>query len=367
MSPESEPAGPVTVLITGSSGFIGLNLLEALAPLPDRVVGVADRPMPEPARAVLADLGPAATVEIVDVRNADAIAEAMARHRPDVVIHTAAVTAGPERERAEARTVIDVNIGGTQSVLDACTATGVSRLVHVSSGAVYGPATFGSDPLDETTPVAPTTYYGITKLAAEQLARRHGELHNLDVVVARLSAVFGPWEYPTGVRDFMSPMLQMVRAARDGNPIRLVADRPRNWVYAPDAARALVALAFKPELSHDCYNTCPETTTTARRFLYRLVAARVEPGTESESAIDHALVNDPDRATIGFDADPRLRRAPVSGQRIAEELGTSLWTASDDAFDHYIAWARTGLDDGLTRPRTRQVGNAAPDFRHRSP
>lgn len=367
MRPESEPVRPVTVLITGASGFIGLNLLEALAPLPHRVVGMADRPMPDNAHAALAEVGPVPRLEVVDVRDADAVAAVMERHRPNVVIHTAAVTAGPERERTEARTVIDVNIGGTQSVLDACTATGVARLVHVSSGAVYGPGTFGPNLLEETTPVAPTTYYGITKLAAEQLTHCHGELHKLDVVVARLSAVFGPWEYPTGVRDFMSPMLQMVRAARDGKPIRLVADRPRNWVFAPDAARALVALAFKPELSHDCYNICPETTTTARRFLDRLVAARAEPGTESEHAIDHALVNDPDRATIGFDADPRLRRAPVSGQRIAEELGTSLWTASDDAFDHYIAWARTGLDDGLSRLRTRQVGKAGPDFRHRSP
>jgi UDP-glucuronate 4-epimerase len=259
--------------------------------------------------------------------------------------------------------VIDVNIGGTQSILDACSNAGVGRLVHVSSGAVYGPATFGPDLLDETTTVAPTTYYGITKLAAEQVARRHGELHGLEVVVARLSAVFGPWEYPTGVRDFMSPMLQMVRAAKDGTPIRLVADRPRNWVYAPDAARALLALALEPELGHNCYNVCPETTTTARRFLERLAAAWADVG----AYLDWAVIDDPTLATIGFDADPRLKRAPVSGRRIAEELGTSLWTASDDAFDHYIAWARTKLDDGLTRPRTRQVGKAATDYPRRFP
>ncbi len=352
--PESELDLPLTVLITGASGFIGLNLLEALGPLPHRVVGLADRLVPDEAGPIPARVGPAATLEIADVRDADAVAAVLRRHRPDLVIHTAAVTAGPERERAEARTVIDVNIGGTQSVLDACSATGVGRLVQVSSGAVYGPATFGPDPLDETTPVAPTTYYGITKLAAEQLARRHGELHDLEVVVARLSAVFGPWEYPTGVRDFMSPMLQMIRAARDGSPIRLVDDRPRNWVYAPDAARALVTLAFKPELGHDCYNICPETTTTARRFLGRLVAAYADDGTH----LDHTLVDDPARATIGFDADPRRERAPVSGRRLMDELGDEatagwlgsggilrpLWTAPDDAFDDYIAWARDRPD-----------------------
>ncbi|MDH3293079.1 MAG: NAD-dependent epimerase/dehydratase family protein [Acidimicrobiia bacterium] len=346
VSAESEPVQPVTVLITGTSGFIGLNLLEALSPLPHRVVGLADRPIPDKARAALAEPRLVPVLETIDIRDPDAVAEATERYRPDVVIHAAAVTAGPERERNEARAVIDVNIGGTQSVLDACSAAGVRRLVHVSSGAVYGRAAFGPDRLDETTPVVPTTYYGITKLAAEQLSHRHAELHDLDVVVARLSAVFGPWEYPTGVRDFMSPMLQMVEAARDGTPIRLVADRPRNWVYALDAARALVALALKPELGHDCYNLCPETTTTTVRFLERLAAAYADAG----AGIDDAIVDDPEQATIVFDADPRLRRAPVSSWRITQELGavereerhtTSFWTSPDDAFDGYIAWART--------------------------
>lgn len=287
----------------------------------------------------LAAIGPVPAVEIADVRDAGAVADVFDRHRPQIVIHSAAVTAGPGRERSDARTVIDVNVGGTQSVLDACTNVGARRLVHVSSGAVYGRATFGSTPLDETTLVAPTfpppSYYGISKLAAEQVALRHGQLHDLDVVAARLSAAFGPWEYPTGVRDFMSPMLAMVRAAADGSPIRLVADQPRNWVYAPDAAQALVALADLADPEHRCYNVCPENTSTATAFLDRLV--RHHPD------LDHEIVHDPDRATIGFDADPRLPRAPVSGVRLATEFkqadGSSLWTTPDEAFDSYIRWA----------------------------
>ncbi len=326
--------------MTGASGFIGINLLHILTEAGRPVVGLADRPVPRQALASLAELGPVPTVDIVDVRDAEAVAEAMVRHRPRAVIHAAAVTAGADREAADARTVVDVNIGGTQSVLDACTAAGVKRLVHVSSGAVYGPATFGSALLAETTLVAPTfpppSYYGITKLAAEQLALRHGVVHDLEVVAARLSAVFGPWEYPTGVRDFMSPMQQMVRAAHTGSPIRLVADQPRNWVYAPDAARVLVALADARRPAHDCYNVCPEfTTTTAIAFLDRL--ARHHPG------LDPAVVDTPERATIGFDADPHLPRAPVSGRRLAEEPALTTaeppWTDPQDAFDDYLRWA----------------------------
>ena len=123
----------------------------------------------------------------------------------------------PDRERTDARVIVDVNVGGTQSILDACDASGVPRLVYVSSGAVYGDLTFvDAEELVETTCVAPTGLYGITKLAGEQLVRRHGELHPLETITTRLSAVFGPWEYQTGVRDFMSPMLQLAAAARRG-------------------------------------------------------------------------------------------------------------------------------------------------------
>ncbi len=328
------------MLVTGASGFIGINLLHVLVERGQPVVGLADRPLPEPAVVSLDRIGSVPDVEIADVRDADAVAGIVLRRRPQVVIHAAAVTAGPDREQTDARTVIDVNVGGTQSVLDACTEANVRRLVHLSSGAVYGPATFGLVPLDESTLVAPTfpppSYYGITKLAAEQVALRHGRLHDLDLVVARLSAVFGPWEYPTGVRDFMSPMLQMVTAARDGRPVRVVADQPRNWAYAPDAARALVALADIADPQHRCYNVCPETTSTATAFLDRLVRHHPE--------LDHRIVDDPEQATISVDADPRRPRAPVSARRLTHELdrteGESPWTATGEAYDAYIRWAR---------------------------
>ena len=327
------------VLVTGASGFIGINLLHVLTASGRAVVGLDDRPVPEPAVESLGRYGPVPVVEVADVRDADAMAEIVCRQRPEIVIHAAAVTAGGDRERRDARTVIEVNVGGTQSILDACAAAGVPRLLHVSSGAVYGPATFGTEPLDESMLVAPTfpppSYYGITKLAAEQVALRHGQLHDVGVVVARLSAVFGPWEYPSGVRDFMSPMLQMVTAARDGTPIRLPADRPRNWAYAPDAARVLVALADIADPGHRCYNVCPETTSTATAFLDRLARHHAD--------LDHELVDDPRRATIGFDADPRLPRAPVSGRRLVDELeqrgGDPLWTDPADSFDAFVRWA----------------------------
>jgi nucleoside-diphosphate-sugar epimerase len=272
-------------------------------------------------------------VERVDIRDAAAVDEVVADYRPDVVIHAAAVTAGIDRERSDARTVVDVNVGGTQSVLDACRKNGVGRIVHVSSGAVYGAATFGSETLDETTLVEPSGLYGITKLAAEQLARRHAVLHDADVVIARLSAVFGPWEYPTGVRDFMSPMLQLVRAGLNGETSRYVEDAPRNWVYAPDAARAIAGLALAPVPRFGCYNVCPETRGSVAELIDRLA--------ESTPDAEFIAVDRPEDATLSYDADPLLERARVSAGRIREELGDELWSAHDQAFSSYLEWVES--------------------------
>jgi nucleoside-diphosphate-sugar epimerase len=327
---------PRTVLVTGATGFIGLNVLHELIGDGHEVLGVASGPLPQLAAASLDRTGAIPVVEEIDIRDGTSVHDVVARFRPDVVIHAAAVTAGAERERTDARTIIDVNIGGTQSVLDACLRNDVGRMVHVSSGAVYGAATFGTDTLDETTRVEPVGLYGITKLAAEQLVRRHAELHDTDIVIGRLSAVFGPWEYPTGVRDFMSPMLQVVRASRNGEMSRYVEDAPRNWVYAPDAAQALIGLALCPTPRFDCYNVCPEERGSLAQHIERLRAFAPDADLRS--------VRGPADASVSYDADPRLDRAPVSGGRIQSELGDDLWSPHDDAFDSYLTWVDSNPD-----------------------
>jgi nucleoside-diphosphate-sugar epimerase len=327
---DSDP--PTVIVVTGATGFVGLNVLHALVDAGHEVTGLDTNDLPPiAARSLGAGGRGLQTIEHVDIRNAAAVRSVFDRVRPEVVIHAAAITAGPERERTDARRIVDVNVGGTQSVLDACDASGVPRLVYISSGAVYGDLTFVDDEeLVETTRVAPTGLYGITKLAGEQLVRRHGELHPLETITTRLSAVFGPWEYDTGVRDFMSPMLQLAAAARRGELSRYVPDAERNWVTAPDAAAAVVALALGPRPGFDCYNVCPAVRFGIAGWIDRLRTAFPDA--------DFEVVADPRDASISYDADPRRRRAPVQAERIQEELGEHWCTETDAALDRYLAW-----------------------------
>ena len=320
---------PVTVLVTGATGFVGLNVLHALAEAGHRIVGLATNPLPPAAELSLRAKTAKLTVENIDVRDHAALAEAWRRHRPEVVIHAATITAGGARERSNAHEIVEVNVGGTQCVLDACSAVGVRRMLYVSSGAVYGDLTFGSEPLDEQTHAAPTGLYGITKLTGEQLVSRHGQLHDVETLAVRLSAVFGRWEYPTGLRDLMSPMLQLALAARRGETSRYVPDADRNWISVSDASTALVRLALGPAPTHDCYNACPPVRFGVGSWIDRLrdayPSARFDPV-------------DPADATIGYDGDPRRQRAPVRAERIEQELGADWWTDPDTALDDYIEW-----------------------------
>lgn len=247
-------AAAMTVLITGGSGFVGLALAEKLLADGAEVClfSAAAPPAALAARVACDRL----RVVTGDVRSADALDAALALSGATHLVHAAAITPGPERELREARTILDVNIGGTVNAVERAAAAGLARVVVLSSVAVYGfspPAASGLYEEAGSAP-APATLYGISKLAAEQTALRLGALHGLDTRVARLGPVFGPWEYATGLRDAMSPHRQILAAARAGRSIVLPRTMRADWLYSRDAGAGLVALLRSDALTRTLYN-----------------------------------------------------------------------------------------------------------------
>jgi nucleoside-diphosphate-sugar epimerase len=243
----------VTVLVTGATGFVGINVLDRLLGAGHEVVALAMRPLPEPATAVLAQR-PGRLIEVTaDVTDAAAVAGVLAAHRVARVLHGAAITADAARERREAQRILDVNLGGLAAVATAACRHGVERFVLVGSVATFGPTPDGAV-VTEDAPQAPRTLYAITKQASEGVLARIGELHDLDWAIGRLGTVFGPWEYDTGLRDTLSAVHQVTVAALAGRPARLARPARRNWHYAADAADGLATLLTAPRLKHRVYN-----------------------------------------------------------------------------------------------------------------
>ena len=315
------------IAVTGGAGFVGLNVLERLLTAGHDTVTIDAAEFPTAARNDFARL-PGSLCELVaDITDPGAVADAVAGC--DAVIHAAAITAGEDREQYDARRVVEVNVLGTQTVLDAVTSSeSVRRVVYVSSGAVYGDQAFGDKPIDESTPPEPETLYAVTKLAGEQLVRRHAALHATSVAIARLSAVFGPWERDTGVRDSISPMYLLANAKRSGARIVAGTYARRNWLYARDAAAALSSLTLIPDLAHDIYNVTPEEWFEPMEWAHHL---GVELATESRNH-DAPVVALPDE--IG-QSDPR---APVANDRIRRTLTDWPAFTPEEAFLDYADW-----------------------------
>ncbi|MBL8697948.1 MAG: NAD(P)-dependent oxidoreductase [Alphaproteobacteria bacterium] len=231
----------MTTLVTGGTGFVGMNVVEALAAAGETVIALGHAPPPAGPAARLAGR---ATFHVADIRDAAGLRAALVGRAIERLVHTAAVTAGPARERDDPGGVVAVNVGGTVEAMRLARDLGVRRVVALSSVAVYGfadPGASGSYAAGRS-PTRPAALYGITKLAAEQTALRLGEIYGIDTRAVRLGPVFGPHERDTGLRDALTPHFQAVALARAGREIVLPRPCRADWIYSRDAAAGIAAL-----------------------------------------------------------------------------------------------------------------------------
>jgi len=324
-------------LITGCSGFVGLALAEHLLAAGEDVLGVDLSPVPPVALAVFGAL-PGRFVELQgDVRDAAQLRHAMQMHRPQRVVSLAAITADAQRERLAPQAIFEVNVGGMLAAISAAADCGVSKLVHISSGSVYGAT--GREPalLDEvTSALAPEGLYGMSKRAAEEAAQRLAQLRGLALVIGRLGTCFGPWEADSGLRDTLSAPLQLLHAARRGEPSVLPRDSRRDWLYVRDAAQAIASLLVQGHYRYPIYNLAAGFEWRLGQWCERLQARYpnfhwhlAEPG---------------EAASIDLYAD--YDRASMNVQRLRDDTGFVPrfdLAAADQDFHHWLAYT-AGLE-----------------------
>ena len=319
----------MAILITGGSGFVGLNVVERLLELGSETVVYGLAPPPESALEVFSTLPGSLQVVEGDVRDEAALERVFRTHAVDKVVHAAVITSASDRDRRHGSEVIQVNLLGTFGVLEAARRHRVGRVLYLSSGAVYGQSGFAPGHLDEETTIpVPETLYGITKYAAERIALYYKSLWGMDLLAARIGGVFGRWEYATGVRDTLSPQLQVTRLAFQGRETLLPRDGLRDWIYGPDVADALIALLDLKRPKHDVYNIgsairwtieawCQKLTSVFPQFSYRIVADEKEANVDLHDARD---------------------RSPMSIARLVEEMGFRPRFGLDEAVDDYVKW-----------------------------
>src|SRR5215217_6730199 len=221
-------------LVTGGAGFIGSNLVDALAARGDDVAVIDDVSTGKRANLEQALANGAELIEL-DIRDADAVAAAVGQVRPEVIFHLAAQI---DVRKSVADPAYDsrVNVEGTINVLNAAQASGVRRVVNTSSGgAIYGEGQVIPAPEDH--PVAPEAPYGLSKFCAEQYCEIFTRLHGLSTVSLRYGNVYGPRQDPLGeagvIAIFCGKLLDGGRATIFGD-----GEQTRDYVYVDDVVDA---------------------------------------------------------------------------------------------------------------------------------
>ena len=230
------------VLITGGGGFLGAAASEALIARGDRVIAF-DTHFPgseEPA----SDRYVRVTGDITDMA---ALAQVVLTHKPDAVIHCAAIV-GVLSSVGSPINIVRINVEGSINVFEAMRLGNIKRCVHISSEEAYG--AFRADRIDETHPLEPVLPYGICKATVEQLGRTYRDLHGLEVINLRTSWVYGP-----ALPRERIPR-NLVVAALQGRSLHIPhgADTAIDHTYVADWVSAVLAALDHGKHRYDVYN-----------------------------------------------------------------------------------------------------------------
>jgi UDP-glucose 4-epimerase len=316
------------VLITGGTGFVGLATAERLLADGHDVTLFATSPLPDAFRGTEELAG--ARIVLGDICSEVEVARVLADSRPQAVLHLAAMTPDLEAERDMPAKIIGVNVGGTATLLKVLRhAPDLTRIIAASSVAVYGHVDPSAGPIDEAGSAPnPASLYGITKVAAENTAQRLAALYGIDVKIARIGPLFGPWEYHTGVRPLLSPHAQVLAQWRTGHAATLLRPLIGDWLYSRDAAAGLAGLITGTNLRHAVYNVGAGSTGSildwARGFSGAIGGHGAIIAEEGETA----------NVTVTMQKD----RAQLSIERLSLDTGYQPAYHGQLAATDYAAW-----------------------------
>ncbi len=234
------------VLVTGAAGFIGSHLAEKLARRGDDVVGLDNfNEIVYPAahkRQRAARLAACANVRLIeaDIRERERMLALFREEQFDAVAHLAAL-AGVRNAVKYPALYVEVNLNGTQNLMDAARESGVGNFVFASTSSVYGNTQVipfvESDPCDR--PLQP---YAAAKRATEILGHSYHHLFGLNFTVLRFFTVYGPYGRP----DMMAYLLaESITRGRE-IPLYDGGQMYRDWTYVDDITDGVVRALDRP-------------------------------------------------------------------------------------------------------------------------
>jgi GDP-4-dehydro-6-deoxy-D-mannose reductase len=276
------------VLVTGAAGFVGRRLVPRLAALGCEVDGFDHE---------------------LDVADARAVAERVARARADAIVHLAARSSVADSFGAQAE-VYRVNYLGGRAVLAAARRHAPrARVLLVGSGEVYGSGPPGAPGFDESAPLRPASPYARAKAAADLLGEC-AAADGLDVIRVRPFPHTGPGQSDRFAASSFARQIAEIEAGRRPPPVRVGnLDAVRDYLDVDDVVEAYAKL-LDPGVPAGVYNVARGSGVALRDVLDALLHhARVRPGVETDPARVRpadALVGDASRLARATGWAPRI-------------------------------------------------------------
>ncbi|GHV44080.1 dTDP-glucose 4,6-dehydratase [Synergistales bacterium] len=303
----------MSLLVTGGAGFIGGNLVRFLLGRGYEVVNLDSLTYAGNLNS-LDDVRSNPHYRFVqgDIRDAAALREIFAEHRPRAVLNLAAES-HVDRSIDSPGDFIQTNVVGTFCLLNAALAhyDALSdedrhnfRFLHVSTDEVFG--SLGEDgAFSETTSYAPNSPYSASKASADHLVRAWRHTYGLPTLTTNCSNNYGPYQFP----EKLIP--HIILSALRGAPLPVYGDGQniRDWLYVIDHCRALLTVLEKgaPGATYNIGGNCERANLDIVHFIsdtldslrpradgrpYRdqIAFVRDRPGHDRRYAIDAAKI-----------------------------------------------------------------------------
>ena len=175
-----------------------------------------------------------------DIRDFDLLEKIMSD--VDVVFHLAAQI-HVDRSYIEPRLTYEVNVMGTQNVLEVARIYDAKKVIHASTSEVYGSALYA--PIDENHPLNAPHPYGSSKIAGDRMCYAYIQTYGMDISIVRCFNIFGPRQRDLGYGGVISIF---TRRVLNGVPPIIYGDgtQTRDYTYVEDVVRA-----YDLVLNHD--------------------------------------------------------------------------------------------------------------------
>lgn len=251
-------------LITGCNGLIGPHLAEALVHN-----GVEVFASYHSSDETLQHLRKAVTLLACDISAQGDVERMVGEVKPDLIFHLAAQSL-PARSWQDPDLTLRVNVSGTLYLLEAVRKHRKDcRVVYVGSSAEYASPADGAR-ISETSPVVPSSPYGVSKTCAGMLALLYAQAYSMNVIGVRPFFVIGPGRASNAPVDFARRIVEIEQGLATEIAVGNL-EAVRDMVDVRDAAKAFWLLAEKG-VSGEMYNLCSGEGHSIREVLERLIA-----------------------------------------------------------------------------------------------